>query len=107
MILFCPHIFGESLRECLNYAKEFNSIDDMIHYLRETYKNCGSNINGEDIIIGKREKADNRVGWKDPKGVYLKGKEYNRYIGTCVSKYRNLDEVKAEMDSSFSLIKRY
>lgn len=107
MILFCPHIFGESLRECLNYAKEFDSIDEMIHYICETYKKCGGNVNYENIIIGKREKANTKAGWLDPKSVYVKGEEYNRYIGTCVSKYRNIDDLKAEMDSSFTLIKRY
>lgn len=104
MILFVPHIFGESLYECMVNAKEFESEEALIDYFYERYSSVLESFSKDRIIIGKVLKEDKRMGMLDPRNIYVKmtdkEKKYNindcLLIGTCASKYNNINDTMNE-----------
>jgi hypothetical protein len=100
-MLFVPHIFGESLYECMLNAKEFESEEQLKEYFFELYGSILGSFSKDRIIIGKRLKEDERMGMVDPRNVYIKmtdkEKRYNIkdciLIGTCATEYRNINDI--------------
>lgn len=101
MILFVPHIFGESLYECMINAKEFESEEELIEHFYELYSSILESFSKDRIIIGKVLKEDKRMGMLDPRNIYVKmtdkEKKYNIndciFIGTCATQYGNINDV--------------
>lgn len=104
MILYVPHIFGESLYECMLNAKEFESEEELREYFYNLYSSILSSFSKDDIIIGKILKEDDRMGMVDPRNVYVRMSDNQKkctindciLIGTCASKYKNLNDTMNE-----------
>ena len=100
MILFVPNILGESLYECMVNAIEFESEEALIEYFYERYSGLLESFSKDRIIIGKVLKEDKSMGMFDPRNIYMKmtdkEKRYNIndciFIGTCASKYNNIND---------------
>ena len=111
MIVFMPHIFGESIYDSIDQIKEFETISAMKEYLCSLY-NKHLNININNIVIDdQKSHNDERLGWKDKKYVCLKKDGTSICIGYCATKYKNLNETinkprieKEESDSITTLI---
>lgn len=92
MIVFTPHIFGESIYDGLDEIKEFETIEEMKEYLCNFW-GIDNNITINDIEIGEQiEYKDERLDWEDIRYVYLKISDKSRRIGYCTTKYKNLEQ---------------
>lgn len=104
MILFVPNIFGESLYECMLNAIEFESEEALVEYFYERYSCILNSFSKDRIVIGKVLKEDKRMGMHNPRNIYIKMTDKERncnindcvFIGTCASKYKNLNDTLNE-----------
>lgn len=93
MIVFTPHVFGETIYDEIDEIKEFETPEEMKEYL-SNFWSIDNNITINDIEIGEQlEYKDKRLGLEDIRYVYLKINGKSRRIGYCTTKYKNLEEI--------------
>ena len=106
MIVFMPHVFGESIYDALDEIKEFETIEEMKEYLCNL-PNRLIKINANEIVIDDRfSYEDKRLGWQDTRYVCLKQDDEERVIGYCATKYKNLEETINKLKQENKIIKR-
>lgn len=103
MIIFRPHIFGETLEDSMQLAKEFKNEDEMKKYIYNLWNREKENFSMNDIVIDDRLiTKDDRIGWEDTRYVSIKRYGDTDYItkygssqciGYCATKYKKLQEV--------------
>lgn len=95
MIIYRPHT--STLGESLEYAKEFNSEEEMKEYIFNEWKPYGMPFNVEDIVIDHDvQKDDPRCGWHDTMYVCVKrmgNKVFDtpQCIGMCATNYDRME----------------
>ena len=106
MIVFMPHVFGESIDDRLDQIKEFETVEEMKEYLCNL-PNRLIKINVNEIVIDNRmTHKDERLGWEDKRYVCLKKDGEERVIGYCATKYKNLEETINKLKQENKIIKR-
>lgn len=106
MIVFMPHVFGESIDDDLDEIKEFETVEEMKEYLCNL-PNRLIKINANEIVIDDRfSYEDKRLGWQDTRHVCLKKDGETRVIGYCATKYKNLEETINKLKQENKIIKR-
>lgn len=77
MVIYRPHRGG--LKEALEEAKEFESIEEMKQYIYEHFKFVYTDVGYktepftiDDIVIGEETADDKRCGWHDTRHVCIK-----------------------------------
>lgn len=117
MIIFRPHMFGGTLEDSMQLAKEFENEDQMKKSIYNSWNVEKENFSLEDIVIDDRLiTKDDRIGWEDTR--YISIKRYGdidyitkygspQCIGYCATKYKKITINPSESNDSHILVKRY
>ena len=86
MLIFIPHVFGESIYELAPFIREFENEELMKRFLMSKY-NCHYN----DISFDNQIYFDDRLGWEDIRRIFLTKDDKVYVLGGYATKYKSLE----------------